>query len=353
MEQYFPDWLMILWNQEVSGNSFGALIQAIFVFFALLIGVRIFRGIVLLRLAAIARKKISKWDDKIVTVVRKISNVFYLMFSLFATVEFFLVLPPYLERVIQSAFIVSLAYESLQLTQRFISFSLKRSALGKNETSLHGIKLISNIALWSIGTLLVLENLGFDITTLAASLGIGGIAIALAAQNILGDLFSSFSLYFDKPFQVGDYILLGMHEGTVKKIGLKTTRIETLRGEELVIPNSELTRAQIQNFNKMQKRRVTCRIGVTYNTPYAKLKKIPEILRKIIQENKNIEFGRAHFASFDDFALGFELVYFVLSRDYAEMMDAQQEVNFEIVKLFEKEKIEMAYPTQTIYLKKN
>jgi len=353
MEQYFPDWLMVLWNYEIADHSLGQIAIALLVFFVILLGIRIVRGVFLRKFSVIAERTVSTWDDAVIAVVKGVSNIFFLLVALFVTVEFFLVLQPALENFIRGVFIVSFAYEILKVAQEIVSFGLAKSAIGKNKTSLQGVKLVANIALWAIGALMVLDNLGFDITTLAASLGIGGIAIALAAQNILGDLFSSFTIYFDKPFQVGDYIVVGAHEGIVKKIGLKTTRIEALRGEELVISNKELTESRVQNFKKLKTRRVQFEFGVTYDTSAAKLRMIPEIVKEVVKKVEMAEFNRTHFHTFDDSSLGFITVYHVSTGKKSDHMTTQQEINLGILERFTKEKIEMAFPTQTVYLKKN
>ena len=203
-----------------------------------------------------------------------------------------------------------------------------------------------------MGLLLILSNLGFDITTLIASLGIGGVAIALAVQSILSDLFNSLSIYVDKPFTVGDFIIVGDHMGTVQKIGLKTTRIQALQGEEIVISNSELTSSRVRNFKQMQKRRIVFAFGVTYDTSTEKVKKIPEMVKNAIDPLEKAEYDRAHFKNFGDSSLDFEVVYYVLTGDYTEYMDIQQSINLRIMEEFEKEGIEMAFPTRTVHLVK-
>lgn len=352
MEKIFPDWFMIFWDYQVADNTLGQLAIAFVVFFALLIGVKVARGIFVRKFSVLTMQTETKWDDALIRVIKDISNIFFLLFALFITAELFLLLPEFLEKIIRGAFIVSFAYEALKIIQAVVEFGLARSALGKNKTSFQGVKLVADIVLWAMGILIVLDNLGFNISTLAASLGIGGIAIALAAQNILGDLFSSFTIYFDKPFQVGDYIVVGAHEGTVKKIGLKTTRIEALRGEELVISNKELTESRVQNFKKLKTRRVQFEFGVTYDTSPVKLRLIPGIVEKVISKIELAEFGRANFHTFDDSSLGFVIVYHISSGKKVDHMNVQELVNLGILEQFEKEKIEMAFPTQTVYLKK-
>ncbi|MCF7846743.1 MAG: mechanosensitive ion channel family protein [Candidatus Gracilibacteria bacterium] len=342
-------WDKPLWKE----NAVSDVVIAVGVFFLILIAVRIFRTVFLRRLKRMAEGTKTKLDDTILEKVGNISKLFYVVFAFFLTAKFLLQLGPQTAKIVDGVFFVLLAYEVLRVAQAMIFYSLRRSALGKNKTSLQGIKLVANILLWAIGILLVLSNLGFDVSTLVASLGIGGIAIALAAQNILGDLFSSFTIYFDKPFEVGDFIVLGQDMGTVQKIGLKTTRILTLRGEELVVPNRELTGIRVQNFQRLQKRRVPFQIGVTYDTPSEKLEKIPELIRTIIQNTELAEFDRTHFKGFGDFSLNFEIVYYVLAAEYNIYMDTQQKINLAIVKAFEKEKIEFAFPTQTLHVQKD
>jgi len=183
-------------------------------------------------------------------------------------------------------------------------------------------------------------------------LGIGGLAIAFALQNILEDMFSSFSIYFDRPFQIDDFIVIGDDMGIVKKIGIKSTRIQTLQGEELIISNKELTGKRIRNFKKMEKRRIVFKFGVVYETSTEKLKKIPGIIKDIMDRAELAEIDRVHFKEFGDFSLNFEVIYYIKSREYIDYMNTQQEMNFAIKERFEQEGIEMAYPTQTLYVNK-
>lgn len=218
-------------------------------------------------------------------------------------------------------------------------------------TGLAIARLIGRIAVWSVALLLILDNLGVDVTALVAGLGIGGIAIGLAAQNILGDLFGSLAIVMDKPFVRGDFIILGPdHMGTVEQIGLKTTRIRALSGEQLVVANTDLLTSRIRNYKRMWERRIVFRLGVTYQTPREKLEKIPGIIRAAIEDRDGARFDRSHFAAYGDFALIFETVWFVSSPDYNTYMDIQQDIHFAIHKAFEDEGIEFAYPTQTVFV---
>ena len=198
--------------------------------------------------------------------------------------------------------------------------------------------------------LLILENVGVDVTALIAGLGVGGIAVALAAQNILGDLFSSMSIVLDKPFVLGDFIIVGDMMGTVEKIGLKTTRVRSLSGEQLIFSNSDLLGSRIRNFKRMQERRIVFSIGVAYDTPAEKLTAIPGMLRAAVEAQEPVRFDRAHFAKFGDSALIYEVVYFVLKPDYNLSMDIQQAINLRLFREFADRQIEFAFPTQTLHL---
>jgi len=337
---------------QILGNSTLTIMSAIVVFAAFLGFLKIFRTKFLTKLEKITQKTETEIDDRLVKMIENISSLFYWFLAFYMTIKI-VGLNTKLESVLDGIFLVLIVWEVLKIAQNIIEYALKKTSAGKDETVLHGLNLIIKIVLWSTGCLLVLSNLGFNISAIAASMGIGGIAIALAAQNILGDLFSSFSIYFDKPFRLGDFIVVGTDKGTVKKIGLKTTRIETLQGEELVISNKELTEARIQNYKKMKRRRIAFKFGVIYATPLAKLQKIPETIMTIIEKQELATPQRAHFREFGDFSLNFEVTYYIESQDFDDYLNTQQNINFEIKRSFEKDGIEMAFPTQTLFVKKD
>jgi small-conductance mechanosensitive channel len=220
-------------------------------------------------------------------------------------------------------------------------------------TTMRAISLIAKIALWSIVVLLVLENVtGLEMSSLLATLGVGSVAIALAVQNILGDLFSSVSIAFDKPFVIGDFISVDQFSGTVEDVGLKSTRLRSISGEQLVISNSDLLSSRIQNYQRLDRRRVVFRLGVIYQTAPEKLAAIPQYVQEIIESNENVTFERVHFVDFGDSALNYECVYFVEVPDFSESMDIRHDINLAIFNKFYEEEIEFAYPTQTIFLEK-
>jgi small-conductance mechanosensitive channel len=238
------------------------------------------------------------------------------------------------------------------LTYLMTNVWLARQQDEKLERSIKGFMPILKTVIWGLGIVFLLDNMGFKISAVLAGLGIGGIAVALAAQAILGDLFSYFCILFDRPFELGDFIIQGEYMGTVEKIGIKTTRIRSLGGEQLVFSNTDLTNSRVRNYKRMQLRRVVFNLGVTYQTTLEQIKAAPEIIKDIILKTPETKFDRAHFASYGDFSLNIEVVYYVMSSDYNKYMDIQQAINFHIKEAFEKRGLEFAYPSQTIFMAK-
>ena len=218
------------------------------------------------------------------------------------------------------------------------------------KTTFAAVVFLGRLGIYTILILLALENLGIDITALLAGIGIASVAIGLALQNILGDLFASLSIVFDKPFEIGDFVIVDDMMGTIENVGLRTTRVRSLSGEQLVFSNNDLLTSRIRNYKRMQERRVVFRFGVTYDTPAAKLRAIPDLVRRIVDARDTVRFDRAHFSGFGDFSLDFEVVYWVLEPDYALYMDAQQEINLALVEAFEERAVAFAFPTRTIHL---
>lgn len=226
----------------------------------------------------------------------------------------------------------------------------KRPTGFNNKHTLKVVNTLVKILLWTIAAIVLLDNLGIKVSALITGLGIGGIAIALATQSILGDLFSYFIIFFDRPFELGDFIIVGDFMGTVENIGIKTTRIRSLGGEEIVFSNTDLTSSRVRNYKRMNLRRIVFKFGVVYQTATEILKEIPKIIEKIIKEIKDTTFDRTHFAGFGAYSLDFEVVYYVLSNDYNKYMDIQQEINLKIKEEFAERNIEFAYPTQSLFI---
>jgi small-conductance mechanosensitive channel len=232
--------------------------------------------------------------------------------------------------------------------ERYSEENLATDASGV--TTMRATVFLGRVVLWAIVLMMALQSQGYEVTTMLAGLGIGGIAIALAAQNILGDLFASLSIVIDKPFVLGDFVVVDEFAGTVDRIGLKTTRVRSLSGEQLIFSNSDLLKSRIRNYRHLEERRILFSFGVEYETPLPSLEKIPGMVREVIQGQEHTRFDRAHFKSFGSSALDFEVVYYVLVPDYNVYMDIQQAINFELFRRFDDEGIGFAYPTQKLYL---
>jgi len=345
----------IFLDYQLGYNTVNVYLYALFVFFALLVVFKIFKLFVVSRLKRFAASTKNVFDDELLKVVEEVPDYLYYLVAVYLPLQY-LIVGDFITHWFRVIFVILLSYNLIKIAQNLAEFAMTVHVSKQKDkeanVAAHGIGLIANIVIWVLGIMLALANLGVNINSLIASLGIGGIAVALAVQNILGDMFSSFSIYFDKPFKVGDFIVIGDYMGTVKRIGLKTTRLETLSGEELVLANNDLTNARVQNYKKMRKRRVLMTLAFVYDTSSVKLQKVNKIVEGVVSKIDDVEFSRSHFKNFGDFSLNFEVVYYVLSNDYNVYMDKQQEINFAIKNAIEKEKIEFAFPTQTLHLQK-
>ena len=212
------------------------------------------------------------------------------------------------------------------------------------------ICFLSRLALWVVAFLMVLDNFGFNITALVASLGVGGIAVALAVQNILGDLFASLSIMLDKPFEIGDFIIVGDVLGSVEHIGLKTTRLRGLGGEQVIFSNGDLLKSRIHNHKRMDTRRVAFVLRVAYGSSEEQLARIPALIREVVSADPRAAFERAHFFNYGEWSLNFEVVYHFQSPDYLAHMDTQQGILLEIYRRFAREGIRFAHPLSIVKL---
>jgi small-conductance mechanosensitive channel len=259
-------------------------------------------------------------------------------------------LAPSLRAMLHSTFVIGFVLQATIWTGVALAAWLESLSAGASEdrralaSATAIIGTLARLALWAIATLLILDNLGFNITTLIAGLGIGGIAVGLAAQKILGDLFASLAILLDKPFEYGDFIVAGSHMGTVERIGLKTTRLRSLSGEQLVIANADLLESRIQNFKRMGERRVVFKLRVVYGTPAGTLRAIPPMVRAAIEAQKQVRFERSHIASYEDSAIIVESAYYVLSADYNLYMDTHQAILLAIYEGFARKGVRFALP---------
>jgi small-conductance mechanosensitive channel len=212
------------------------------------------------------------------------------------------------------------------------------------------IGFMARIVIWAFVLLLTLDNLGIEIKPLLAGLGIGGIAVALAVQNVLGDLLASLSIALDKPFVVGDAIAVDNFNGTVEQIGIKSVRVRSVTGEQIIMPNADLLKSRVRNYGRMQERRIVLNVAVDLATPRDKLAKIPGLLKTMIEQDRDARFDRCHFARLTPSAAEFEAVFFVLTPNYTRYMDIQQRINFAIIETFDTERIQFAQSVQKLLL---
>lgn len=348
-------------NFLIINNNSQDVVNSLTAFGIAIVSLYILQAFISKRLENYFEKKNAKnISEKLEKIFDTLGFTFYLALPIYIAL-LYITLPEYINNFIEPFFLLIFLYYAVKIGGIIIHLGAQIIIMkeekdkGKNNLDPALVIFFAHliaISLWAVALLLFISNLGYDVTTLIAGLGIGGIAIAFALQGILSDLFASFSIYLDKPFKKGEFIMVDDDLGTVEKVGIKSTRINSLRGELLVISNKELTDARIHNFTQMSTRRVVSKIGIVYDTDLAKTKKAKELIKKVVENIENVKFDRVHFKEFGDFSLNFELVYYILSPDYNTYMDLQEEINLNIKKEFEKAKIEFAYPTQTVYIKK-
>jgi small-conductance mechanosensitive channel len=336
------------------GNTVGDyLISAAFIVIGFLV-LRLINNYVITRLKKVVSKTDSHLDNIALQVLEKFGIPIFRILVIYWAIEL-LVLRPKVEKWLNIGYSVVTLYFVitflLVLFRRLLVAQVLKLENGETKLKqIGGIMVVLKIMIWSIGILVLFSNLGYNVTTILTGLGIGGIAIALAAQNILGDLFNYFVIFFDRPFEVGDFITVDDKKGTVEYIGIKTTRIRSITGEQLIISNSNLTSSRIHNFKRLESRRVVFTIGVVYGLPLEKLKMIPSIIKEIVGKSTLVRFDRVHFNRYGDFSLDYEVVFFVDTPDYNTYMDILQQINFDIYEKFGSEKIDFASPTQTLIL---
>ncbi len=333
----------------------------VLLFFILIyLGIRIFKSIVVSRLDVLSKKTENEWDDTIIEILNNIRWPLYVFGSLYITLQF-MVVSQRVENVVLIIFLIVLTSyitSNVYVVLKFFVSQFYKTTSNNfriDETLLSLASGLIKLIVWLFSLLIIFQNLGFNVTALTAtllgSLGVAGIAIGFAAQSILEDVFAFFTIHVDRPFKIGDFVVIGEDNGNIEKIGVKTTRIKTLEGHELVISNKELTNVRVNNFQRMHRRRVVSVFGLTYETSKEKLVRVLEIVEQIVKDTDKAELDRVHFKEFGDFSLNYELVYFVESPDYNIYMDIQEKINFAMKEQIEKEGVEFAYPTQLVYVK--
>ncbi len=321
------------------------------------VGLRLLIRIVIGRVAKLAERTQTKWDDVMIAALRKTKALFLIILA--ASIgSNALELPARIRAILTSLTVIAFLVQGGMWLNSAIGQWLQNYRLERQQQdaasvmTMNALGIVTRIALWSLVLLLALDNLGVDITALVAGLGIGGVAVALALQNVLGDLFASLSIVLDKPFVLGDFLVMGEYVGNVENIGLKTTRIRSLSGEQLVFSNNDLLSSRIRNYGRLLERRILFSLGITYQTPRDQLERIPGMIRNAVEAQQRVRFDRSHFKAYGDSALIFETVYYVLGPEYNLYMDVQQAINLSIHEQFEREGIDFAYPTQTLFLVK-
>lgn len=343
-----------IFRQEYLGNSLLEWGAALLVVVGVLALVRVI-GWALHRKLKNASATKNQIDDYLAELVTR-TRLWLIAFPVVAIATRGLELSPGVMQIIRGAAVIAFLIQCGLWASVVAMLWITREQRSRMETdaaaatTISALGLVARIAIWAVVLLLALDNLGFEITTLVAGLGIGGVAVALAAQTVLGDLFASASIVIDKPFVIGDFIVVGEFLGTVEYIGLKTTRVRSLGGEQIIFSNADLLGSRVRNYKRMSERRVLFTIGVTYQTPREKLAKLPEIIRGIVESQELARFDRSHFHRFGPSSLDVETVYYVLDPEYVTYMNVQQAISLSLIEACEREGIEFAYPTQTVYL---
>lgn len=345
-------------EQPIYGNPWVSWALALGVAILSFLALKLLQAVLVSRLRPLTERFSTDTGPLVIEALASIRLWLLLVVAIFAGSQF-LALPPKATTFINSVTIIAcllqVALTGNALIRRVVAgFTQKNLQTdAASVTTVSTLGFLGQLALWAIVVLLALQNLGVDVTALVAGLGIGGIAVALAAQNVLGDLFASLSIMLDKPFVLGDFIIVGEQMGTVEKIGIKSTHLRSLSGEQLIISNADLLKSRIRNCKRMQERRMLFTIGLTYQTPPEKVATVATLLREIVEAQQPIRFDRAHFKTLGASSLEFEVVYFVLSPDNNLAMDIQQRINLQILERLAAAGIELAYPTQTVIMQRN
>jgi len=341
-------------KQEFLGNTVAGYSIALGIILLGYLALLFLSKFVLRYLKKLSAKTKNNFDDFLTTAIEK-TVLPFLNAAIFYTAIKTLIIPVRYGRLIDNLWMVVFTFFAIKFVVGLVEYVLLGYAnrkYGNSDRSkeIRGLLLMLNIALWMIGIVFLLDNLGYDVATVIAGLGIGGIAVALAAQTILGDLFGYFVIFFDRPFEVGDFIIVDDKMGVVENVGIKTTRLRSLGGEELIFSNKNLTDSRVHNYKRMQRRRVIFKFGIEYGTDANTVEKIPGWVRQLIESFDDTAFDRAHFSGFGDSSLDFEVVYYMLSAEYNTYMDRQQTINLALMRQFEENGIAFAFPTQTVYL---
>jgi len=352
-------------SSTIMENAWGWLVEqgpaqaiALAVFAGLFVALRIMRSI-LCGLFRVKKEADHSLRNIISSVIGQTNSLFLLILSAVLVAPFVADLPDSALTYVSTAFMVAFVIQGAIWIRTLIagassgyleSHSIQDGGPGSTAATL--IKTLSGFAIWAIAFAMILTNLGYEIGPIIAGLGVGGLAVGLAAQNIFKDLFSTLAIIFDKPFVRGDFITFdnGAYMGDVEKIGMKTTRIRSLTGEQIIIANAHLLDKEIRNYRRMERRRGSFDLGLVYQTPHEKLRDVPALVEDAINNVEGATFDRCRFEAFGNSALSFTVVFWFESRDYAHYLKAQENILFGVHQRFEAKGLEFAYPTRTIHM---
>jgi small-conductance mechanosensitive channel len=350
------EWIESVYHANLWGNSLEQWLYALGTMFVLFMLLQLLFGLLKRRIGSLSRKTANVLDDLVAAALSSTRSYVLLLVAIWGGAQLldFGDADQGLDFMLLIAVVLQLAIWLNRMVSSYIAFyTVSRREDNPGAVSVvQGVSFIVRLIIWSVAFLLVIDNLGYDVTALFAGLGIGGIAVALAVQNILGDLFASLSIVLDKPFVLGDFIIVGELMGVVENIGLKTTRLRSLSGEQLIFSNTDLLSSRVRNYKRMQERRVPFGFGVIYQTTPDQLETIPALVKSIVESIEGLRFDRAHFKSFGDSSYDFEVVYYINTPDFNAYMDAQQTINLALCREFAERGIEFAYPTRTLFIQR-
>jgi small-conductance mechanosensitive channel len=339
------------------GNSLKAWLIALALGVFAYVALIALKRLIVTRLGKIAEQTETRFDDALIELVRNTRSIFLLAVAVYAAIRGMVLHPRFvsaLDGFLQLLFLLQIGLWSSGLVAFLVRSSLDKRDKTGDRIGIAAVKAIGitvKIIAWIVITLLAIQFVfRKDVTTLLTGVGIGGVAIALAVQNILGDILAAIAIVFDRPFDVGDSIQVDQMAGKVEQIGLKTTRLRSVTGEQLVMGNADLLRSKLRNYKRMYERRALLALDLTYDTPADRIETLPGILREIVQSQSGTRFERAHFSAFTESSLRIELVYFVLDPDYSRLMDVQQAINLAVLRRFSADGIQFAFPTRTVQL---
>ena len=319
------------------------------------IALALLQRFVVRRLGALAQRTETRWDDFAIEIARRTRPYFLALIAAYAATRV-VPLPGRAERIVSAIAVVVLLIQAGVWGNGLITFGAEHYSRKRTpddigtRTTITAIGYAARFALWMLLVVTALQNFGINVTALVTGLGIGGIAIALAVQNILGDLFAALAIVLDQPFVVGDSVQVDNVEGTIEHVGLKTTRIRSIRGEQVVIANADLLKSRIRNYKRMQHRRAVFNLDLSFDTPPDKIARVPGIVRQIVEKQSNVRFDRSHWLTIEPTGLRVETVYNVLDADYMKYADVQQAINVEVLRALQKESIQLGYSTRTLTL---